>query len=119
MSDFDDDFATVGDPGIRAILQRLRELVAAEAPSAVEGRSYGMPAFRYRDKPLAGFSASRGHAGFYPMSGSLIERHARELAGFSTSKGTLRLTPKTGIPEDLIRILVRERMAEIDATGSR
>ena len=114
MSEMDQFVDAVGDPGIRDIVARLRELIVGAVPEAVEGRSYGMPAYRYRGKPLAGFSAARGHAGFYPMSGDLIAQHARELAGFSTSKGTLRLTPSSGIPEAAITTIVLERKAEID-----
>jgi uncharacterized protein YdhG (YjbR/CyaY superfamily) len=114
-----DEFVdAIEDAGLRAIVARLRDLIAAAVPEAVEGRNYGMPAYRYRGKPLAGFSAAREHAGFYPMSGDLIERHAAELAGFSTSKGTLRLTPATGIPEAVITALALERKAEIDRGGA-
>ncbi len=114
MSEMDEFVEAVEDSGLRAIVARLRELIVAAVPEAVEGRSYGMPAYRYRGKPLAGLSAARGHAGFYPMSGDLIERHASELAGFSTSKGTLRLTPATRIPEAVVTTIVLERKTEID-----
>jgi uncharacterized protein YdhG (YjbR/CyaY superfamily) len=117
MGEMDQLVDAVDDPEIRAIVVRLRELIVKAVPEAVESRSYGMPAYRYRDKPLAGVSAARAHVGFYPMSGDLIERHAAELAAFSTSKGTLRLTPQTGIPEAVITALVLERKAQIDGAG--
>jgi uncharacterized protein YdhG (YjbR/CyaY superfamily) len=103
----------------RAALQQLREWIAQTAPTAVEARSYGMPAFRYRGRPLVGFQASRDHLGFYPMSPALIEAHAAELAGYSTSKGTIRFGPESPLPEDLVRAIVRERMAELDGDRRR
>jgi uncharacterized protein YdhG (YjbR/CyaY superfamily) len=103
----------------RAALEQLRRVIAEAAPTAVEGRSYGMPAFRYRGRPLVGFQAARGHLGFYPMSPALIDTHAAELAAFSTSKGTIRFSPESPLPDDLVRTIVRERVAELDAAGRR
>jgi uncharacterized protein YdhG (YjbR/CyaY superfamily) len=106
-------------PDERAALEQLRRVIASAAPTAVEGQSYGMPAFRYRGRPLVGFQAARDHLGFYPMSPALIEAHAEELAAFSTSKGTIRFSPESPLPEDLVRTIVRERMAELDSAGRR
>ena len=97
----------------RTALQHLRDVIAEAAPEAVEGRSYGMPAFRLRERPLVGFQAARDHLGFYPMSPELIERHAAELESFSTAKGTIRFTPDRPLPDDLIVTIVRERLAEL------
>jgi uncharacterized protein YdhG (YjbR/CyaY superfamily) len=100
----------------RSALEHLRKVIAETAPDAEEGRSYGMPAFRFRGRPLVGFQAARDHLGFYPMSPALIEAHATELAGFDTSKGTIRFTPDRPIPDELVRTIVRERLAELDAS---
>jgi uncharacterized protein YdhG (YjbR/CyaY superfamily) len=40
----------------RAALQRIRETVQAIVPEAVEAISYGLPAFKYKGKPLAGYA---------------------------------------------------------------
>jgi uncharacterized protein YdhG (YjbR/CyaY superfamily) len=98
-----------------AALQHLREVIRAVAPDAVEGRSYGMPAFRYRGRPLVGFAAAAQHLGFYPMDPALIEAHASELDRFSTSKGTIRFTAEAPIPDELVAAIVRERVADLDA----
>jgi uncharacterized protein YdhG (YjbR/CyaY superfamily) len=117
MSGFDDYLAAIPDPRFRAALRHLRSVIAAAAPGAEEGTSYGMPAFRYGGRPLVGFQATKDHLGFYPMSPALIEAHATALTGFSTSKGTVRFTPDRPIPDELVSTIVRERIAEID--GSR
>jgi len=102
-------------PGQHGALQGLRETIAAAAPEATETISYGMPAFRYHGKVLVYYAAFKAHCSFFPASGASIARHAAELEGFVTSKGTLQFTPGHPIPADLVRRMVRDRMAEIDA----
>jgi uncharacterized protein YdhG (YjbR/CyaY superfamily) len=99
----------------RAALQALRETIAAAAPEAEEAISYGMPAFRYRGRPLVSYSAFKAHCSFFPMSAAMIEAHRHELGDFATAKGTLRFTPQHPLPDDLVARMVRERMAQIDA----
>jgi uncharacterized protein YdhG (YjbR/CyaY superfamily) len=118
VSDIDAYLAGLPD-GQRMALEHLRGVIAGAAPTAVEGRSYGMPAFRYRGRPLVGFQAARDHLGFYPMSPALIAAHAAELGGFSTSKGTIRFTPTAPLPDDLVVAIVRERLEELDREGRR
>jgi uncharacterized protein YdhG (YjbR/CyaY superfamily) len=98
----------------RAALQTLRQTIAAAAPTAEEAISYGMPAFRYRKRPLVSYAAFKAHCSLFPMSSALIETHRDELAGFATAKGTLRFTPEHPLPNDVVEWIVRERMAQID-----
>lgn len=53
----------------RHALRRVIDHVAQVAPFATEGRSYGLPAFCFRDKPL-GFAATKQHLSLYPFSPS-------------------------------------------------
>jgi uncharacterized protein YdhG (YjbR/CyaY superfamily) len=99
----------------RASLQRLRETIAAVAPEAEETISYGMPAFRYHGRALVSYSGFKAHNSLFPMSAALIEAHADEFAAFATSKGTLRFTSEHPLPRHLVDLIVRERMAQIDA----
>jgi len=100
-------------------LEALRRTIAAAAPEAVEAISYGIPAFRYLGRPLAGYAAAAAHCSFFPMSSELIAIHRSELAGFSTAKGTIRFTPERRLPVDLVTAIVRERMAQIEAARSQ
>jgi uncharacterized protein YdhG (YjbR/CyaY superfamily) len=99
----------------RAALQALRETIAAAAPQAEETISYAMPAFRYRNRALVSYDGFKAHCSLFPMSAELIESHREELAAFATAKGTLQFTPERPIPADLVVMIVRERMAQIDA----
>lgn len=98
----------------RAVLQALRRTIAAAAPEAVESINYGVPAFKYRNRPLVSFGAARNHCSFYVQSLAVMEAHRDELAGYATSKGTVRFTPSQPLPDALVTRLVRARVAETD-----
>jgi uncharacterized protein YdhG (YjbR/CyaY superfamily) len=101
----------------RAALQALRETIAAAAPGAVEGISYGLPAFRYRGRPLVSYNATKGHCAFFPMSPAVLDRHRVALADFDMAKGTVRFSPDRPIPASVVSEIVRERIEEIDAAA--
>lgn len=98
----------------RATLEKVRKAIRAAAPDAVEGISYGMPAF-FQGKPIAGYSASAKHCSYFPMSGAITAKLANELKNFETSKGGFRFAIGKPPPATLIRKLVKARLAEIEA----
>jgi len=53
VTSFDDYLASVPEHQ-RAELERIRHIVRNAVPSAQESVSYGMPAFKYRGRPLLG-----------------------------------------------------------------
>jgi uncharacterized protein YdhG (YjbR/CyaY superfamily) len=103
----------------RRALDELRAIIAAAAPEAVEAIAYGVPAFRYRGRPLVSFGAAKAHCAFYVQSPGLMDAHRDELAGYDTSRGTIRFRPSDPLPADLVTRLVRGRIAETDATTRR
>jgi uncharacterized protein YdhG (YjbR/CyaY superfamily) len=102
----------------RDALQSLRAMIAAAAPEAEEGLSYGIPAFRYRSRPLVTYLAAKSHLSFYPMSPQVVDDLRDELKDFSLAKGTIRFTPDHPIPSDLVRRIVRARIGETDAAAA-
>jgi uncharacterized protein YdhG (YjbR/CyaY superfamily) len=100
----------------RPALQALRATIAAAAPDAVEGISYGIPGFKYRGKGLAWYADFKAHCSFFP--GGTARNYRAELEGFRLSKGTIQFTPDHPIPADLVTRIVRDRMAQIDAAAS-
>ncbi len=69
-----------------------------------------MPAFRLDGKMLVWYGAAAKHCAFYP--GAVVEAHADELKGYDTSKGTVRFPPDRPLPSQIVRKLVRARIAE-------
>ncbi len=107
-----DEYLSSLEAGQRAALEDLRRIIRSEAPDAVEGISYGLPAFRLNGRALVALGATKSHCALYPMSGSAVADHRDALVGFETSKGTIRFQPEKPIPEDLVRRLVRARILE-------
>jgi uncharacterized protein YdhG (YjbR/CyaY superfamily) len=110
----DDYLATLDQPA-RGVLDHLRAVALEVAPDAEQGRSYGLAALRHRGKPLLGFLATRTHLSLFPFSPAALDTVRDRLAGFDLAKGTLRFAADRPPPDDVVRDLVRHRVAEIDS----
>lgn len=113
-TDIDGYLSTLPDDA-RATLEELRRMVKAMAPGAVESISYGMPTLTYQGRPLIYFAAWKDHWALYGMG---ADRHQDELAAYDTSKGTIRFPLDEPLPEALVKTLVSERMAAIEAAAA-
>ena len=103
----------------RRALQKLRTAMAAAAPRAEEGFSYGLPAFRLDGRPLVCYRAAAKHCSFFPMSPAVIRAHTSDLEGYDTAKGTIRFQAEKPLPAALVRKIVLARVAELDRARSR
>lgn len=115
MTDIDEFLAGLPEE-TRSALEGLRRTIAKAAPEAVEAISYGVPAFKYRGRPLVSFGAGKQHCAFYVQSPAVMEAHRDELVGYETAKGTIRFAPGEPLPADLVTKLVKARIAETDAS---
>ncbi|HEU4451007.1 MAG TPA: DUF1801 domain-containing protein [Gaiellaceae bacterium] len=113
MTTFDEYLSALPEPD-KAELERVRQFVRRAVPDAEEGVSYGMPAFKYRQRPLLGVRAGKNHLSVFPFSPEAIEAAREALAGFDLSKGTVRFTPETPVPDAALEIVVRHRVREIE-----
>jgi uncharacterized protein YdhG (YjbR/CyaY superfamily) len=107
------------DEPARSTIDAIYRVARETVPDAVEGVGYGMPALRYREKPLLSIMQAKAHLGLYPFSPAVIESVADRLGGFDRAKGTIRFTPDHPLPDDVVADLVRLRRDEIDATAGR
>jgi uncharacterized protein YdhG (YjbR/CyaY superfamily) len=96
------------------VVEHVRALAREAVPEAVDGTGYGMPALRYRDRPLLSVMPARHHIGLYPFSPAVVEAVAGELDGYSFAKGTIRFTASHPLPDALVRRIVLLRRDEID-----
>jgi uncharacterized protein YdhG (YjbR/CyaY superfamily) len=113
LSSFDDYFATASGPE-RAELERIRRLVRRTVPEAEEATSYGLPAFKYKQRPLLGFRISKNHLSVFPFSPEAIEAARDALVGFDLSKGTVRFTADQPIPQGALEQILAHRLREIE-----
>ena len=103
-------------PHVRPILRKIRALVRAEAPDAVEKISYRMPAF-FLNGALIYFAAFKQHIGMYPpVKGDAAL--TRALARHRGEKGNLRFSLDEPIPYRLIRRVVKYRVREQKAKSA-
>ena len=114
-----DAFLAERPADVRDALEHLRRTIRAAAPDATEAIGYGVPAFKYRGRPLVSFGAGKDHCAFYVQSPAVMDAHAAELAGYDTAKGTVRFRASEPLPDELVTTLVRARVAETDAAVSR
>lgn len=103
----DEDAATI----VGGWRLRAQELV----PDVKEGESYGMPALRYRDRPLISVMALKAGYAIYPFSADVVASVLPSLEGFASTKGGVKFTAAKPLPVAAFDRMVKERQAEIDA----
>jgi len=91
-------------------LREMRAIVRALAPEAEEVISYRMPTYKFKGRPFVAFAGFRNHIGFYPMSGSFLERYKKELQGYVRSTGAVRFPIAKPLPVALIKKMIKARL---------
>ena len=95
---------------IQQKLRELRTVIREQAPQAQEKIASQIPTF-YLNGNLVHFAAYAKHIGFYPTS-SGIRAFRGKLSNYKTSKGTIQFPLNEPLPLELIRKIVRFRVAE-------
>jgi uncharacterized protein YdhG (YjbR/CyaY superfamily) len=113
----DEYFAAVPEPA-RSALHQIREAIRSVVPpEATEIISYKIPAFRHK-KVLAWYAAFANHCSLFPTA-ALIAAFKNELKDFSTSKGTIHFPLNKPMPVELIKKMVRARVAQSESGKKR
>jgi len=107
-----DDYLAGVTPSSRTLLQKLRKTIRSIVPEVEECISYGMPAFRYRGRIIAGFRATSKGCSYYPFSGTTLKTLADDIEGHSQTKSALHFGPDKPLRVSLVRKLLKARIAE-------
>ncbi len=106
-----EQYITRAEPDLQERLRTLRQLFFDMVPGAEESIRYNMPAFRVGRHYLY-FGAYKKHIGFYPVYG--MDEIDERLAPFRAkgTKDTLHFRHNQPLPVELIREIIRLRMAD-------
>jgi uncharacterized protein YdhG (YjbR/CyaY superfamily) len=95
---------------IQRVLEEMRSLIRASAPTATETIRYAIPTFDLNGH-LVHFAGYRSHIGFYPTA-SGIEAFKEELASYKKGRGSVQFPLDRPLPADLISRIVEFRVRE-------
>ena len=98
---------------------RIRALIRAAIPRAVDGFSYGIPAVRVEGRLLLWYAGWKAHCSIYPVSPAVRKALGRDLGRYAVSKGTIRFPLDRPLPATLIRRLAKARLSELSGRRTR
>ncbi|MBN2248499.1 MAG: DUF1801 domain-containing protein [Coriobacteriia bacterium] len=113
-----DEYIAQAPSRARADLARVRAIIRAVIPEAVETMSYGIPTFDIAGKHVVHFGGFARHVGLYPTP-SGMDAFQEELAPYVRGKGSVRFGLDEPLPADLIRRIVEYRAEEVRAEIDR
>lgn len=117
MAEVTDYIQDLDEPA-RTLVRRFVDRATALVPDAEEGKSYGMPALRYRGRPLVSVVVTKHGYSLFPFSPEVVAHAIPDLDGLESTKGGIRFTDATPIPDGVFDRIVLDRRGEIDAALS-
>ncbi|MFL5516637.1 MAG: iron chaperone [Gemmatimonadales bacterium] len=106
-------------PATRRTLRRIRELIRAAVPGALDGISYGIPAVRVDGRLLLWYAGWKAHCSIYPVTPAMRKALGRDLGKYAVSKGTIRFPLDRPLPAMVIRRLAKARLSELAGRRAR
>lgn len=108
-----DDYLTTLPVEARDVLEIVRAEIRKALPLAVEGISYQIPTYKLGGKAVIHFAGWKEHWSLYPVGDRFAEAFPLEAKGYKLAKGTIRIPWTSGVPADLVRLVVEFRLAEM------
>jgi len=101
-------------PEEEAALVDLRSRVHALVPDCFDTFTYGKPAMAIDSGPVMAYGITGQDLVVYLLDGAVTERRAELLAPWKTTKGTVRHSISDRLPDDVLSVLVADRLARLD-----
>ena len=102
--------------GQKAILQNLREMIAAELPTSTETIKYGIPTFVIEGIGIIGYDGYKKHNSLFPYSGSTASLLKAELAQYEQTKGSIHFAIDKRFPKPLLKKIIKVRIQQLNAS---
>lgn len=106
-----DEYIASFPEDVQKILTRIRKIILKHAPEAEESITYKMPSYKIFGKTLIYFAGFKNHIGLYATPSGHSE-FSNELEKYKHGKGSVQFPINKPIPYDLIRQIVKFRVAE-------
>ncbi len=107
-----DEYIQNFNEDVKTRLSRMRELVKQEAPDAEESISYGLIAYKLRDKPLVYFGGFKSHIGFYATPNG-HDAFREDFSKYKQGKGSVQFPLNEPLPEELITRVIAYRKEQV------
>lgn len=106
-----DEYIKMFPDDVRKKLELIRRIIKENAPDAIEGIAYSMPAYKTNKKPLVYFASFPKHIGFYATP-TAHEKFKKEMQLYKHGKGSVQFPIDKPLPRDLIARMVKFRVKE-------
>lgn len=106
-----DEYIKSFPKNVQQLLKDIRDNIKTVAPEAEEMISYGMPAYKYMDRPLVYFAGFEKHIGFYATPTG-HQAFKKDLSKYKQGKGSVQFPIDKPMPLRLISKIVKFRMKE-------
>ena len=112
-----DEYIADFPPAMRKILREVRATIRKAAPDADETISYRIPTFKQDGRTVVHFAGFKNHIGMYPPVNDAALKKA--VARYAGEKGNLRFPLDEKMPHSLISRIVKSKLKEAKARGTR
>ena len=107
-----DEYFAAQPEAVRAVLERVRNVIRKALPGAEEVISYQIPAYKLGGRVVLYFAGWKQHYSLYPATGRVKAAFKDDLAAYEISKGTIRFPLCGRVPVRLIERIARFRARE-------
>jgi uncharacterized protein YdhG (YjbR/CyaY superfamily) len=109
-----EDYLAALDPSKATTIRSVVAFVVTEFPELKSKIAWNVPAIHRDGKYVAGIAAYKNHLTFSPFSTQVIDDFRVRLANFTVFKGTFQIPVDWQIDTELLKDIVRARLAELD-----
>jgi uncharacterized protein len=109
-----EEFLAAQAPAQQKTLRAIIEFILSEFPELACKLAWNVPQIHRGDKYVFGFNAFKDHLALAPWSTAVLGQFKERLAGYVVKVNTFMVPVDWEIDKDLIRDMVRARLAELN-----